>query len=101
MNRPIDAMPLTTSYGKVRASSCCAETGATTSRAKSFTVAASSAYSSGSSAVMVGVAVGDSVMLLSFDVVVRVGCGDEYELTPSAGDLFAGCHQQLDGACNG
>ncbi len=48
-NRPISAMPATTSYGKLCSRSCRAETGATTCSAKSRTVAASSRYSSGSS----------------------------------------------------
>ena len=46
-NRPISAMPLTTSYGNVWFLSCSAETGATTFWLKSRTIFCRSAYSSG------------------------------------------------------
>src|ERR1700760_3057160 len=47
-NRPISAIPATTSYGKECSASCFAATGATTLWAKSRTVLASCWYSSGS-----------------------------------------------------
>ena len=47
-NSPISAILATTSYGKLCSSSCLADTGATTVRAKSATVSRRSSYSLGS-----------------------------------------------------
>src|SRR6201995_805843 len=88
-NKPISAMPATTSYGNECSASCFAATGATTLWAKSRTVLANCWYSSGSVPVDK-----KSLMILRFCSCFRGNPGQQLAHL----DLVAGGDEQLDHA---